>query len=97
FLSSDGNKPYVYPLRTASGVFVTRHFPMEEFPDETKDHPHHRGMFFSHGEINGYNFWATEATVNNPKKGRMALKKIAELKGGAKSGTVRAVFDGLSP
>ncbi len=81
FLAADGNKPYVYPLRTASGILVTRHFPMEEFPGETKDHPHQRGMFFSHGEVNGYNFWATEASVKNPKQARMALKKVAEAKG----------------
>lgn len=97
FLSADGNKPYVYPLRTASGILVTRHFPMEEFPGETKDHPHQRGMFFSHGEVNGYNFWATEASQKNPKRARMALKRVAEAKGGKKSGSVKAVFDGLDP
>jgi hypothetical protein len=97
FLSADGNKPYVYPLRTASGILVTRHFPMDEFPGETHDHPHHRGMFFAHGDINGVNFWATEASIKNPKKGSMVLKKVVEAKGGAKSGTVKAVFDGLDP
>jgi hypothetical protein len=97
FLSADGNKPYVYPLRTASGILVTRHFPMEDVPGETHDHPHHRGMFFSHGDINGVNFWATEATVQNPKKGSMVLKKLVEARGGAKSGTIKAIFDGLDP
>ncbi len=97
FISADGNKPYVYPLRTASGILVTRHFPMEEFPGETKDHPHHRGMFFSHGDVNGYNFWATEASVKNPKQARMALKKVAEAKDGKKSGSVKVIFDGLDP
>ncbi len=111
FLSADGNKPYVYPLRTASGVVVTRHFPMEDFAGETKDHPHHRGMFFSHGEINGYNFWATEAIPPRPagsskkgpsaafaaRRGSMKLQKVVQLKGGAKSGTIQAIFDGLDP
>ncbi len=97
FLSTDGNKPYVYPLRTATGVIVTRHFPMEQFPGETKDHPHQRGLFFAHGEVNGYNFWATEPDMNNPNKGRMALKKVVEMKDGRKSGTIVAVFDGLDP
>src|ERR1700737_3511575 len=81
FLSADGNKPYVYPLRTASGTLVTRHFPMEEVPGETQDHPHHRGMFFAHGDINGVNFWATERSVKDPQQGRMALKKVVEAKG----------------
>jgi hypothetical protein len=97
YLAPGGNKPYVYPLSTASGFVVTRHFPMEEFPGETKDHPHQRGLFFAHGEINGYNFWATEPNMNNPKKGRMQLLKVADAKGGAKSGTVRALFDGQDP
>ena len=66
---------------------------MEEFPGETHDHPHHRGMFFSHGDINGYNFWATEPGEKNPKNGRMVLKEV-KTKGGGKSGTIRAVFEG---
>jgi hypothetical protein len=97
FLSADGNKPYVYPLRTAAGIVVTRHYPMEEFPGETHDHPHHRGLFFAHGDVNGYNFWATEPSANTPHKGSMKLKRVVEAKGGRKSGTIKAVFDGLSP
>src|ERR1017187_223377 len=94
FLAPDGNKPYLYPLSTASGAVVTRHFPMEAFPGETNDHPHQRGLFFSHGDINGSNFWATEPGSNIPKMGRMVLKKVLEAKGGEKSGTIRAVFEG---
>src|SRR5437763_4281786 len=94
YLAPGGNKPYLYPLSTASGVVVTRHYPMEEFPGETKDHPHHRGMFFAHGEVNGFNFWATEPGSQGPKQGRMALVKVLEAEGGAKSGAIRAVFDG---
>ncbi len=99
YLAPGGNKPYLWPLSTASGVVVTRHFPMEDFPGETHDHPHHRGLFFSHGDINDYNFWATEpgAQANSPNAGRMVLVKVAEAKGGAKSGTIRAIFDGEDP
>jgi hypothetical protein len=97
FISADGNKPYIYPLRTASGILVTRHFPMDVVPGETNDHPHHRGMFFAHGDISGVNFWATEANIKGANKGRMVLKKVIEAKGGTKSGTIKAVFDGLDP
>jgi hypothetical protein len=97
YLAPGGNKPYVYPLSTASGIVVTRHFPMEAFPGETKDHPHHRGMFFSHGEVNGYNFWATEPGTNSAKAGRMVLKKVLEAKGGQKAGTVSALFTAEDP
>jgi len=94
FLAQGGNKPYLYPLSTAAGIVVTRHFPMESFPGETTDHPHQRGLFFSHGDINGYNFWATEPGSNTPKMGRMVLKKVLDAKSGEKSGTIRAVFEG---
>lgn len=97
FLAPGGNKPYLYPLRTASGVVVTRHFPMEQYAGETNDHPHHRGMFFAHGDINGVNFWATEPATKTPHDGSMVLRKVLEAKGGPKSGTVKAVFDGLDP
>jgi hypothetical protein len=95
FLAPDGNKPYLYPLSTASGATVTRHFPMEAFPGETDDHPHQRGLFFSHGDINGSNFWATEPGSDIPNMGRMTLKKAPDATGGGKSGTIRAVFDGI--
>src|SRR5215469_17869451 len=97
YLAPGGNKPYVYPLSTASGIVVTRHFPMETFPGETQDHPHHRGMFFSHGDVNGFNLWATEPGTNNAKAGRMVLKKVLETKGGQKSGKLSAVFTAEDP
>jgi hypothetical protein len=99
YLAPGGNKPYLWPLSTASGIVVTRHFPMEQFPGETNDHPHQRGLFFSHGDINGYNFWATEPGMGSPRKGpqkaSMKLKQVVKVQGGAKSGTIQAVFDGL--
>jgi len=97
YLAPGGNKPYLWPLRTASGIIVTRHFPMEKVDGETQDHPHHRGMFFSHGDVNGVNFWATEPQTKSSKQGRMVLKGAVETKSGKKSGTIKAVFDGLDP
>jgi hypothetical protein len=54
-------------------------------------------MFFAHGDVNGVNFWATEPSIKAANKGSMVLKKVVEAKGGAKSGTIKAVFDGLDP
>ncbi|HEU0139944.1 MAG TPA: PmoA family protein [Bryobacteraceae bacterium] len=97
FLAPDGNKPYVYPLRTASGIIVTRRFPIEKVEGETTDHPHHRGMFFSHGDVNGLNFWATEPGSKSARKASMVLKAVLEANSGEKSGTIKAVFEGLDP
>jgi hypothetical protein len=69
---------------------------MEVFAGETSDHPHQRGMFFSHGDVNGYNFWATEPGSDTPKKARMALRKVMEATDGRKSGKIVALFEGQS-
>ena len=97
FLSPDGNKPYVYPLSTAAGIVVTRHYPMEEFAGETHDHPHHRGLFFAHGDVNGYNFWATEPSANTPNKGSMRAEASGrERKEAGSPVRSTAIFEGLS-
>src|SRR5216684_3534044 len=47
FKSEDAMKPYVWPLRAASGAMVTRNWPMETVATvEPKDHQHQRGLWF---------------------------------------------------
>jgi len=87
-------KPYLWPLRAASGKSVTRGYPLDAaVAGETHDHPHHRGLWFTHGDVNGYNFWAGEPSQKNDKTGYVVLKKVVSVKGGKKSGTIEAVFD----
>lgn len=55
---TDYRVPYLYPLTSPSGANVLRHWPMEnDAPTEDTDHPHHRGVWLSHGNVNGYDFW----------------------------------------
>lgn len=50
--------PILWPLLAPDGTKMTRDFPMSnETPDEKKDHAHHRSMWFTHGEVNGIDFW----------------------------------------
>jgi hypothetical protein len=90
-------KPYLHPLRSASGKVVTRRYPMEEVAGESRDHPHHRGLWFSHGDVNGLDFWGNEDSQQNGKKGSIRLSKIVAVKSGAKSGEVEALFAWLDP
>jgi hypothetical protein len=95
-------KPYLAPLRTANGLIVTRHFPQEMVEGESRDHPHHRGLWIGYGDVNGVNFWETEpaskTSGENPSvKGSLTLKSLGELKPGKKSGTIQAVFDWSDP
>ena len=52
-------KPYFYPLRNPAGGNLTRHYPLKSgVKGERADHPHHRSLWFTHGEVNGVDFWA---------------------------------------
>ena len=46
----DVTKPYLWPVRAATGTYVTRAWPMEQVAEEEKgpkDHPHQRGIWFA--------------------------------------------------
>jgi len=50
-------KPVLYPIRTAKGTIITRGWPLNPRPGERVDHPHHVGLWFNYGDVNGYDFW----------------------------------------
>ena len=50
-------KPILYPILTKSGKTVTRGFPFSPRPFERVDHPHHAGLWFNYGDVNGLDFW----------------------------------------
>lgn len=52
-------KPFLLPIRTASGVVINR--ALREPSDD--DHPHHKGLWFSVDEVNGQDFWAEKAPI----------------------------------
>jgi hypothetical protein len=56
---SDVVRPYFYPLIGPSGKSVVRNFPMiADVPGETQDHPHHKGLYVAHGDVNGTDNWS---------------------------------------
>jgi hypothetical protein len=62
-------KPYLAPLRSASGKIITRRFPMETIAGESRDHLHHRGLWFSYDDVNGVKFWENDPTYKDPRTG----------------------------
>ena len=95
FVGPDVPKPYLAPLRSASGKIVTRQYPMADVPGESHDHPHHRGLWFTHGDVNGYDFWANEDSQKGAGKGKgkVVLLKINKIAGGKSSGYIDATFE----
>jgi hypothetical protein len=53
-----GNKPFFFPLVGPTGESYTRTYPLEILPDEDHDHPHQRSCWFTHGNVNGIDFWS---------------------------------------
>ncbi len=97
YMGSQTTKPYLHPLRSASGKVVTRYYPMELREGERRDHPHQRGLWFTHGDVNGYDFWANEVSQKGPNKGKIVLNKVLAVRSGAKQGLLEVSFDWLDP
>ena len=102
-------KAYLQPLRDAHGVVVTRAFPVGEAIPAGDEHdsnlePHQRPLYFAHGDIDGYDFWGEEVfekyygrEAGKSKYGRLAIRKIEEMRGGPESGSIGGTFDLLGP
>src|ERR1700685_137830 len=97
-------KAYLQPLRNAKGVIVSRGFPIGDTIPAGHEHdpnlePHQRAMYFGHGDINGFNFWAEDVFSKyygngyHSAFGRMVFRRIDEIRPGPASGTIRAAFD----
>ena len=93
---TDAAKPFLAPLRSASGKIVTRHFPMEEVAGESHDHLHHRGLWFSYDDVNGVKFWENDPSYKKGKIGRIVVRET-KWKEGAASSTLIAVIEWRDP
>ncbi len=96
FIGPEVAKPYLWPLRAASGTSVTRSFPLEDVPGDSKDHPQHRGLTFAHADLNGFNYWANEPS-NPGKKGKIVVKEIVACTSGSGKGSSMPSSNGWTP
>ena len=88
YLTDDGPKPYYFPVIGPTGVAVTRAFPMKQVEGEDRDHPHQRSLWFTHGKVNGIDFWSE-------LKGHGSIKETAKktVAGGSAVGLIRTTDD----
>lgn len=94
---AETTKPYFHPVRAASGVIVTRRYPMENIEGELHNEKHQRGLWFSHGDVNGFDFWDNEASYTTPNRGFIVLDKVIGMTSGPKTGTIEASFKWVDP
>ena len=58
YLAKEGARPYYFPVIGPTGAAVTRAYPMKTVEGEKRDHPHHQSLWFTHGNVNGVDFWS---------------------------------------
>jgi hypothetical protein len=89
-------KPTLYPVRTASGQAVTRGFPLDPTPGERVDHPHHVGLWFNYGDVNGLDFWNNSDAIkpaDAPKMGTILHRQIREAESGQGHGELEVTTE----
>jgi len=85
YFHKDVVKPYLMPLRTPSGVIVSRPFPV--FNDVSMAdrklpgfEPHQRPLYFDHGDIDGVDFWSEAVFSSASGRSGGAAKKGPDTK-----------------
>jgi hypothetical protein len=83
YLVQSGTKPILWPMIGPTGKPMTRDYPLRDRADEQrKDHPHQRSLWFTHGNVNGVDFWTEKPGAGSIK--HLEFTKIA----GGKPATV---------
>ncbi len=92
YLIKSGAKPVLWPVLGPTGKEMTRAYPLREAgPDERSDHVHHRSFWFTHGDVNGIDFW-TEGKGH----GNIIHREFVKVAGG-KTATIITRNDWIGP
>lgn len=78
YVIDEGPKPFLWPIIGPTGEPITRAYPMKRVKDERKDHPHHRSLWFTHGDVNGIDFWSESG-----RNGLIKHREFVTLEGGS--------------
>ena len=93
-------RPSLLPIIAANGGFITRGFPIETRNGEDIGHPHQVGFAFSHGDVNGIDFWNNSdyrTAKEQEKMGRIIHRKILKIKDGKNRGELVTQSDWITP
>ncbi len=77
YITQSRAKPILWPIIGPTGKPITRAFPMEKIKGERWDHPHHRSLWFTHGNVNGVDFWA-----EGSKRGQIVHREFVQAESG---------------
>jgi hypothetical protein len=85
-------KPILYPIIGPHGIGMTRNYPMQKVAGEAEDHVHQKSLWFTHGDVNGVDFWA-----EGKDKGTIVNDKILEVTQGGATASVKTANKWVKP
>ncbi len=91
YLTNAGPKPYLWPIIGPGGKAMTRAYPMQQVAGEKTDHPHHRSLWFTHGSVNGVDFW-----LEGDEGGKIVHREFTEV-AVDQTATIAATSDWIAP
>jgi hypothetical protein len=78
------SKPILYPVLGPGGQPMTRNYPMKDDVDnEARDHPHQKSIWFTHGSINGSDFWLEYTSPNSKRQPGQVVQVALKTEGNA--------------
>ena len=84
-------RPFFYPVIGPTGEPVMRHWPVDtSFPDDARDHVHQKSLWYTHGAVNGIDFWSDG-------KGTIVHDKFLEVSSGPQSGVITSQNKWVAP
>lgn len=82
YIFKSGAKPILWPVIGPTGKEMTRAYPLREGNKQEKtDHIHQRSFWFTHGNVNGLDFWAE--TAKPELQGRIEQNELVKAEGGS--------------
>jgi len=84
-------RPFFYPVIGPTGQPVMRHWPVENTdPDDARDHVHQKSLWFTHGAVNGIDFWSDG-------KGTIVHDKFLEVSSSPQVGVIKSQNNWVAP
>jgi hypothetical protein len=102
YMGVEARKPFLYPLRTASGRKITRGFPLEPQPGDPTDRPHQKGLWVGAEELSDQksgrmDLWENDESYHDrPDLGRIVFKDVLSTEMKADRGSFTMLSDWVS-
>jgi hypothetical protein len=97
YLTRSGHQPAVWPIVGPTGTRMTRSYPVGPLlPTEPSDHPHHHSLWFTHGDVNGLDFWREPEDTEDHRDNQIAHREFLQVENVGAEAKVVAVDDWTS-